>query len=239
MKKSLRSMVALTLVLGVVGVGLTCVYSGRLIKAAVETVGPEVLGAPVSLGLVTLAPWSGKGSLRGLVIGNPPGFKSSHALKVGSVAVQVRLSSLTSDLIVVESVVIRDPEVILESGSGGTNLLRLQKNAEESAARLGGSKTEASAGPAKSLLIKDVVVTGGSLGASVAGKSLNLPLPGVHLTDVGGKGKTPGQAAAEVLGAITGSATKAVSAAASQVVGAATDAVKNAAGALGGLFKKK
>ena len=237
MKSAFRAAAALVLVLGVVAAGVVSLSLGRIIKAGVEAAGPKVLGAPVELGLVTVSPWSGRATLRGLVIGNPEGFKTPHAVRVGLVDAKVRLSSLFSDTVVVESVEVRDPELVWEVGNGGSNLTRLQRNAEESAAKLGGGGPKAApAAPAKkgkSLLIERFDVTGGKVGLSATafgGQGLTAPLPEVHLKDLGGKGKSPAEAAAQAFRAVTGAAQGAVANIGSKAVDAA-------ASALGGLLK--
>lgn len=240
MKNALRAVVGLALVLVVIVVGVVSLSLGRVVKTAVEAAGPRVLGAPVTLGLVTVSPWSGRATLREVVIGNPAGFKSAHAVRVGLVDAKVKLASLLSDTIVVESVDIREPELVWEIGNGGSNITQLQHNAEEAAAKFGGAKTPAEPAATKSgksLLIQRLDVTGGKVGLSATafgGQGLSAPLPEVHLKDLGGKGRSPAQAAAEVMRAVTSSAQRAVS----NIGGQALDAAKGAAAsALGGLFK--
>lgn len=219
--KALKAVIMPAAVLVVIAAGAASMRLGSLVKAAVERFGPEIVGAPVTVGAAALAPWSGRGAIRSLVIGNPPGFKGARALSVGSVDVKIRLSSLLSDTIVVESVVVREPELFYELGGGGSNLTRLQRNAEGSQGRAAPS----SGGAGKALLIKDLVVTGGKVGV----QGVQIPLPGVHLTGLGGKGRTPAQAVSEALAAIAGSAGRAASGAGAKALG---DAAKSLLGGL-------
>ena len=219
MKRALSALIAAALVLLMIGAGIVSLGLGRIVKTAVEAAGPRVLGAPVTLGLVTISPLSGSGTLRGLIIGNPAGFKSAHAASVVSIELQVKISSLLTDTIVIERLAVRDPELIWEIGQGSSNLTRLQRNAQEAAVRYGG---EGSEGPrsmsapdknGKSLLIKDFSVTGGKVGLSATafgGQGLNAPLPDIHLTGLGGKGRSPAEVASQALRAVTGSAQGAV-----------------------------
>jgi len=241
MKNAFRAVVGFVLVLTVVALGALSLSLGRVVKTAVEAAGPRVLGAPVTLGLVTVSPWSGRAALRDLVIGNPPGCKTPHAARVGLVEVRVRLASLLDDTIVVESVDVREPELVWEIGPGGSNFQRLQRNAAESAAKLGGGSAPAGkAAPAKkgkSLLVERLDVVGGKVGLSataLGGSGLSAPLPDVHLKDLGGPGRPPAEVASQALGAVTASAQRAVS----NVGGKALDeAAKAATSALGSLFK--
>ena len=237
MKKTFSAMIAAALVLSMIGIGVVSLSLGKIVKSAVEAAGPRVLGAPVALGLVTISPWSGRGTLRDLVIGSPAGFKSPHAARVASIEVKVELSSLLTDTVVVERVAVREPELIWELGPGGSNLMKLQRNAEASAARYGGGTESAPAAKGlaakkgKSLLIRDFSVTGGKVGLSAAaldGRGLSAPLPDVRLTNVGGRGRPPAEAAAQTFRAITSSAQGAVANAGGKTVSAARGAVRSA-----------
>lgn len=235
--KAFKAVFLLAVVLGVIGVAAMSLWLGRGVKVAVERFAPGIVGAPVTIGSVILTPWSGRGAITNLVVGNPEGYKGERALSVGSVEVRIKLKSLVTDTIVVESVVIRDPEINYEMGSGGSNLARLQKNAEGAQGKP--AAAPASGGPAKSLFIKDLLVTGGEVGvsASMLGQQgVKIPLPGVHLSNLGGKGRSPAQAVSEVLSAITSSAGKAVSGLGSKALNAAAT---NVIGRLGGLLKSK
>lgn len=243
--KKLMFASAFALAVLLAGLGAASLWLGRGVKAAVEAFAPEILGAPVKVGMVTLAPWSGRGAVRGVVIGNPAGFKGEKAASLGSIEIAVRLSSLASDLIVVERVAASKPELVYEVGAGGSNIARLHKNAEAAAARLGaagGGKAAAGAGPSKSLLIKEFSVEGGEVAmtaSALGGGGLRLPLPAVRLTNLGGKGRTPAQVASQAWGAVSGAASRAVSGAGSKALEGATGAAADALKSVGGLFKKK
>lgn len=235
--KAFKAILMLVVVLGVIVVGAMSLWIGQGVKLAIERYGPVLVGAPVTVGAVILTPWSGRGAITSLVIGNPPGFSGAHALSVGSVEVTIRLKSLITDTIIVDSVLVRNPEILYEIGSGGSNLSRLQRNAEGVKAK--DAAAPARSGGSKSLFIKDLVVTGGQVGlaASVLGQQgVKIPLPGVHLSNLGGKGRSPAEAVSEVLGAIAGSAGKAASGLGKKALNVA---VTNALGRLGGLLKGK
>jgi hypothetical protein len=235
--KALKALLLCAVVLGVIAAGAASLWFGRGVKLAVERYAPGIVGAPVTVGAVILTPWSGRGSVTNLVIGNPPGYKGAHAVSVGSVEVKLELSSLASDTIVVESVVVRDPEIVYEVGSGGSNLSRLQKNAEGAKGKSASDPAESGGG--KSLFIKDLLVTGGQVGVSASAlgsQSVKLPLPGVHLTNLGGKGRSPAEAASEVLSAISASAGKAVAGLGGKAL---NEAATQVMGRLGGLLKGK
>ncbi|MDE2509941.1 MAG: AsmA family protein [Elusimicrobia bacterium] len=238
MKKVIRAAFASAIVLAVIAAGAVSLSLGRIVKTAVEAAGPRVLGAPVTLQFAAISPFTGKGALRGLVIGNPEGFKTPRAVSVGSVEIAVKLSSLLTHEIVVDSVVVRKPEIVWELGPGGaSNLTRLQKNAESAAASLG-AQPDAASKSSRSLLIRDLQVTGGVVGLSATafgGGALSAPLPDVHLTNLGGEGRSPAAVASEAFQAVTSAAQRGVSNIGSRTLDAAASAARSA---LSALFRK-
>ena len=230
MKRSLRALLLIILVLGLVAAGVASMWLGRGVKIAIERFAPGILGAPVSIGAVVLAPWSGRGAITNLVIGNPPGFKGAHALKVGSVEVQIKLSSLVTDMVVVESVNVREPEILYELSSNGSNLARLQRNAER------GKGNPGAAQGGKSLLIRKLAIEGGQIAISetaLSATAVKLSLPAIQMSNLGGKGRAPADAVVEVLSALGGSVGKVVS------VKALRAGASDVMGRLDGLFKRK
>src|SRR6185369_7695459 len=108
-------------------------YLGSIVKKGVETVGPTITKTEMKVGGVTLSLLSGHAKFSGLVVGNPEGFKSESAIKMGSVSATVQPSSVFSDKIVVKSVNVQAPEITFEGGLRGSNLKTLLDNVEASA----------------------------------------------------------------------------------------------------------
>jgi len=110
-KKLLFGMLILALIAGAAlyFFGTTLLNNG--IRQGVETVGPRVTQTPVSLGAVNISPFTGKGTLTGLNIGNPEGFKSENIFALGQIDVKVDTGTLFSDKIVIDQIIIQRPEV--------------------------------------------------------------------------------------------------------------------------------
>ena len=208
------------IVLGVIVVlvvgGLVYVASqaGGIIQSAVVAFGPDVIGAPVSLTDVSVNVMGGKASLEGLVIGNPEGFKSDYAISLGRMKVALDVMSVMSDKVVIDTVEIDAPKLIYELGPGGGNIATIQKNADAAVASYGlGASDDTAAGPTvviHDLLIRDATVR---LAATVlGGKGATVPLPDIHLSEIGtgDKGASPAEVARQILTAISGAVTKAV-----------------------------
>jgi hypothetical protein len=149
--------------------GAAMLLLGQVLRIGIQTAGYAALGVPVGVGLVTLSPLSGRGTVRDLRVHNPKGFESPYAFRADAVSVTVSPRSLLSGDVVVDSVVIRNPTVRLE----GDNLSRLRAKA-----------SSGSGGDGRSVRIKSLEVTGASL--TVPG-GMSLPLPDVRLKDVGGR----------------------------------------------------
>lgn len=208
------------IVLAVVAVVYFWSNIGSVIKAAVEKYGSEITQAKVTLNEADISATSGEGMLKGLTVGNPAGFKTDSAFKLGAVSVKVDTGTITSNPIVIKEIVVQAPEVTYELASGGSNLDAIQKNVDAFAKKMGagGSSSSASSdsGEGKKLIIENLYVRDGKVNVSAAflgGKKLGSPLPTIHLKDIGKeeKGASAGEVADKVITAITGAAGKAVS----------------------------
>src|SRR6267143_6418065 len=125
MKKLMIRAVIAVLVLLVVAVGLSIYFLGSIVKKGVETVGPQITGTEIKLDSATLSLLSGSGKLKGLLVGNPQGFKTPSAIKVGSVSVGVAPGSVLSGKVHVREVRVEAPEITFEGGLKGNNLGKL------------------------------------------------------------------------------------------------------------------
>jgi len=225
---------------------------GSLLKQVIETAGTQVTDVKVSVDNVdTDRITDGQAALRGLTVGNPGGFKTDSAFRLGEVSVKLDPKSVTSDIIVIKEVVIAEPEITYEFGGEGSNVGTIQKNVERKAG--GGSKAGSAKSGAdkdsggKKLVIENLYIRDGSVNVSAGflqGKKVGTKLPDIHLKDIGksgGKatGASPAEVAEKIVSAISGSATKAVGAldiagikdALGKELGTATKSLQEGAGA--------
>ncbi|MFZ0434906.1 MAG: hypothetical protein WAL87_02875 [Chthoniobacterales bacterium] len=194
MKKILLSLVAVVVVLFIGTIGYLYFSLNSLIKKAVETVGPTITRTDVRLASARLSPFSGSGALSGFVIGNPEGYKGPFALKLGSIAVSVDKETLLKDPIVVNSVIIRGPEIALIGTPSGNNLGKLMQNIQSAGSS---SKTKEEKPPqeasSKKFVIKEVVISGTKvhLAASALDQKVNqtISIPDIRLQNIGTAGK--------------------------------------------------
>jgi hypothetical protein len=204
--------VLLVVIIAVVGGFLY--FSGDVIKAAVEKLGPEMTKAKVTLDKVDISFTSGEGTLSGLFVGNPSGFKTDHAFQLGKIGVKVDTGSITSDTVVIKSIVIDAPDVTYELAGGTNNLDAIQKNVTDYTGGGGGGGGGSSEG-GKKLVIEDLRIQNGKVNVSASflqGKSLSAPLPTIHMTNIGkdSGGASPAEVAKKIIASITSAATKAV-----------------------------
>jgi hypothetical protein len=191
MKRLIIRITLVLLIVLVVAVGMSIYFLGSIVKKGVETIGPQITRTQIKLDSATLSLLSGSGKLKGLFIGNPEGFKAESAIKVGSISVGVVPGSVFSDKIHVTHVEVIGPEITFEGGLKGNNLSKLLDNVEQAAG--GSGKTNAApTGPAssKKIQVDDLLISGGRINLSVdvavlGGKSGTVPLPEIHLVDLG------------------------------------------------------
>lgn len=219
----------------IVAGALYWVYSSldSLALAAIEKYGPEITQVSVTVGAVQLAPTSGEGEIRGLRLGNPKGFKTESALKVGVIRLRMDPASITRDVVVIHEVVIQSPEVSYETGAAGNNLEAIQKNIEAYVARFGGGKKD-DAAPKKKMLIENLYIRDARVNVNTAltiGKTVSTPVPDLHLRDIGkrDKGATAGEVTRQVWDALlrsTGGAVSKLGSAIGEGAKSAVDSVK-------------
>ena len=200
----------LAVVLIVVAIGVYYLLSSldSIVKSAVEKYGSEMTQVTVQLSDVKIELTSGKGALQGLTVGNPSGFKGERALRLGEIALQLDVTTVTKDPVVINEISITEPEVNYEFGVKGSNLDVLKRNVDAYTAQ-GKDKTKAEATEeeGKKLVIENLYIRNGKVNVSATeleAKSASAPLPEIHLTDIGKKsgGATAGEVAEQVLGAI-------------------------------------
>jgi hypothetical protein len=200
MKKFLLGAVALILLILIGGVAYLYLSLNTLVKKAVETVGPAITRTDVTLASANLSPLSGSGKLSGFVVGNPKGYSAPYALRLGSISLSVDKETLLKDPIVVNSIMIRDPQLALIGTPGGTNLQEIMRNIksygaskEKSATPSPSASPSAKNSDSKKFIVKSVVISGAKVDVVLGafGQSVNqaLTLPEIRLQNLGSDGK--------------------------------------------------
>lgn len=164
------------------------------IRQGVETFGPEVTQTPVTLEAVDLSLLSGKGTLKGLYVGNPQGFNSENIFELGQIDVEVDIESLMTDKIVIKKIIIREPAISYEKQLRGSNVTALMANIEAftgpaeaaPAAEVEAEPTATEpAAPGPQVVIEHLLIEGGSIYVGLLGAGQTIPLPTIEMNDIG------------------------------------------------------
>ena len=258
MKKKIIRLVLILVVLLILVVVAAAFFLGSIVKKGVETVGPKVTKVETKLDGANISLLSGKGELKGVFLGNPQGFNTPAAIKVGSVSLAINAKSILSDKILVYSINVNSPEITFEGSLGGNNLSKILDNIQASTAAPAGpadGTKKGDSGGGRKIQVDDFAITGGKINLSMTllgDRTVTVPLPEIHLQNLGtdSSGITPAELAEKVFKEIVAGATKAAAEAVTNYGKGATDAVKNvgkttsatlekSTKGIGDMFKKK
>ena len=235
------------LALGLVTFVILQFFLGSVVTAGVNNFAPKLTQTRVVLAGATISPLNGRGTLRGLVVGNPKGWSDGNLCSLGQVHIDVAPFSILGDHIIVNEILIDAPEFTYETKIIASNVNDLLKNIE---AAMGGGKDAAPQATTKSgkpikFEVKKFRMANGTVRLGVAGAAMALPMPPIELTDLGTKegGITPDQLVFAVMKSVTASVVSATAQAAGQIGktgGAATvEGIKQTGEAIKGLFGGK
>jgi len=187
MRKKLLTIGIVVVAVLVIAVIVVALNLNGIVKKAVTTVGPMVLGVPVELEKASVSPLRGKVALEGFALGSPEGFEAPEMFRVGRVSVHASIMSFLSDELVVHEVEIDAPEMTLEVEGTRTNwgalIAQLEKEEEEAAE----APAEEAPKAQKKIRVGVIRFTNGKVkitGVPLAG-SEGIPLPSLEVTDFG------------------------------------------------------
>ena len=236
LKKLLIALLVLAAVVAVALLWLSGNMDG-LVKNAIESYGSDMTKAKVSVGAVNISPTNGKGTISNLTVGNPAGFKTTHALKVGQVEVEVDIASLTQEVVLVRRIAILAPDVIYEKGETVTNFDAISQHI---ASATGASQDKGDKKSGKKLIVELLTVQNAKAQASAAfmnGKTVSVSLPDITLKNIGRAkgGVTAGELGQEITAALK--AKLSVAASFERLLKSGSEALDQAGAAVKGLFK--
>jgi uncharacterized protein involved in outer membrane biogenesis len=216
MKKLLIRILIGLVVLVIVVVVAIGLFLDSAIKKGVETVGPQITKVDIKLDGVNLSLRAGSATIKGLVVGNPEGYKTPHAISVGSASVVVRARSVLSDKIIIKSIRVEAPEITYEGNLlGADNLHKILGNVSSAAGTGSGADSASSSGgkPAKKLQVDDFLITGAKVIVSIKGTgglAAPVTIPDIHLSNLGQgpEGITAAELTKQVLEIVTADVVK-------------------------------
>lgn len=251
----------LLIVVGAVVVWLA-VGIGPAVKTAVNQFGPGMLGAPVTLRDADFSIASGRILLRGLHVGNPPGFDTPSMFDAELIDIELGVLSLFTDTIKVRRILIERPAITYEQGASASNFKIVQNTLDgvpspstnktttatptETKPDAGGTTAESAKKEQKYIvdefIIRDIDLGGSMTGAG--GRRIALKFGEVRLTDIGKRagGVTIDDAMKEIVADLSARVEEASAGLVSSLKDTANDLKKSAApliDAIKGLFGNK
>jgi uncharacterized protein involved in outer membrane biogenesis len=187
-----------------------------IVKKAVDTYGPQMTQTSVGVEAVHLSLLTGSAKVKGLVVGNPKGYKSPDAIDVGVIAVGINPTTVFSKKVVFRSIRVESPEIAFEGGLTGNNLGQIMDNVNAAGKSGGTLSTNAAAQPTseKKYEVDDLTITGAKVQVILTGVQGQqvLTLPDIHLTNLGDnpEGITASDLTERVLSAISSASIEAV-----------------------------
>lgn len=221
-------------------------FLGSIVKAGVNKFGPGITQTKVELQNANLSPLSGAGTLTGVSVGNPTGWSAGNAFYLGKVHIDMQPFSVFGDHIVINELIVEQPEFTYETKIVSSNIGDLLANIEKSlGAEKSGAQPQAKNGKPLKLEVRKFVLRNGHVTVGVGGAAVTMPMPPVELANVGTAegGVTPAELAFAVMRSVTTSVVAASTDALKKIGGtsgaAAADAAKQATQAIKGFFGGK
>lgn len=176
-----------------------------IVKYALEHYGPQVTGVSFEVGEVSLSPRDGRGSVKRVDIGNPPGFTAPRAARLAEISVWMDPATVRSPVVVIHELVVDTPLITYERNDRGTNLEALQKNIAgyvKRAQEASGSGDRKPSGDEVKhrFIVEKLVIRGGKVtmtNPGLKGQGVTFDLPAIEMRDLG---RSSGGATASEIG---------------------------------------
>lgn len=220
MKMGKVVLIGVFVIIAVIGVAIWQIFANldAIVAGVIENVGTEVLQTPVKVKTVKLDIKGGKAGISGMTIKNPAGFSDPYVFSMDDIAVDIDVSSLGKNPLVIEEILIRQPKVFAEVNKDGvSNLQTLSKNIEASSSGTEDKQDPAAtdeSGEELKLIIKKFRFEGGNLKASSqieSDKKIDQALPVISMDNLGADtgGATGQEIASEMMKILVAQATEA------------------------------
>jgi hypothetical protein len=132
-------------------------FGEHIIKTGIEAAGTKALKVGVAIDDLDLSIYKGQVRIRGLAVDNPAGYEQKYLLKLGTGEVKTRMTSLMSDTVQIESILLDEISLSIEQKGLSNNLQDILKSLPK--AEPGEPKEEAGKKLGKNLVVKDLKIT--------------------------------------------------------------------------------
>lgn len=220
-------------------------FLGSIVTRGVNGYAPRLTNTKVELASASISPFSGSGTLRGFMIGNPEGWSDANLASLGRVHLSVVPSSIFGDHVIVNDIDVDAPEFSYETKVVSSNVNDLLRNIEQASGGGTAPRAVAKNGKPVRIEVRHFRVREGVVRLGAGKAAVRIPLPTIELSDIGTKenGVTPDQLATTVMKTVTADIVRATTQAAGRVGAtagaAAAEGAKKAGGLVRGLFGGK
>lgn len=202
MKKIFSIAAIVVIVLIVVAVIVLLSNLNSLVAKVIEKNGSDVTQTKVSVSGVDISIREGRGSIKGLLVASPDGFKARNAFSLDDIVVDIDIKSVRETPIVIDEIRIQAPIVNAEiTKNGASNINELRKRVQAYTAGATEESGESSGGSTRIRITKFVFEKGRiEVDASALGlEKRTIVLPEIRLSDVGGASGAPPDQIAKVI----------------------------------------
>ncbi len=190
-KKLIGKLVILLIIAGVV---LTMFSPSKMIRKSVISIGPKLTKTSVALSDADISWLSGKGDVKGLVVGNPDGYEAPTSIEIPLASVAIRPTTVFKEKLVIKSIEIEGAQITYETKLAGSNLSKIQENIKEFTEKVKsytGKKIESSEPKTeggKKLQVDEIVIRNAKVKLALTvlgGRGANITLPEIKMTNLG------------------------------------------------------
>jgi uncharacterized protein involved in outer membrane biogenesis len=196
LRKVIGKVISLVFLLIIVAVVLTVFSPAKMIRKSVTSLGPKLTQTSVDLSDISISWLSGKGDVKGLVLGNPEGYEAATAIEIPVATIAIRPTSVFKDKLVIRSIEIESPHITYEGKLSGSNLNKIQENIKEFVGKIesytksDAAKKEAPENPeaGKKLQVDEIVIRNAKVKLALTvlgGRGANITLPEIRMTNLG------------------------------------------------------
>jgi hypothetical protein len=168
--------------------GLAYIYFNlnHLAQEAIEQYGAKALKTKVTVGRVSLSPFTGNGSIQNLRVANPSGFSNNDAIVIGTFHVTLDISTMMKPVIQIQNITMEDSiirvefkKVLLEN-----NIQTLLNHVNQNKKSMSSEDPPGAQG--SRLVINQLLFTRGAIvTSSTAPGEINIPIHNILLKKIG------------------------------------------------------
>lgn len=93
----------------------------RIVKSNIEASLTELLQTAVEVENVSISMLDGSGTIKGIILHNPEGFSNKPAVSLQKISLKMNVPSLLADTVIINEILIRQPELYFEQRASGNN----------------------------------------------------------------------------------------------------------------------